>query len=264
MSNIAILSGRGILPHELSQSNPDALVVSFEGVGIDFEPKNLFEAQFEKAGALFKALQKNDVTKVCLAGAMSRPKIKMSKLDLKTMKLLPTIQKAIASSDGGTMSIVRALLEAEGFEVIGAHEICPDMLAGVGALGAIKPKDDRGLERALSIHADMAKNDVGQALVMRWGQCLAVESLPGTAAMLKFVADNSDDAREAEGYLYKNSKAGQDIRLDMASIGPDTIDQVVQAGLAGIYLGAGKVLMLGREELIARADKAGVFVVGLA
>ena len=263
MQDLAIIAGKGRLPEVLSQKFPHALVVSFQGSGLDFEPENHFIGQFEKAGAMFKALKKNGTRQICFAGAIARPSLDMKQMDLKTIKLLPRIQKAISSADGKALNVIRSLVEGEGYIVKGAHELFPEMLVELGQIGNIAASDGRGLDRAVDIHVEMSRLDIGQALAMRWGQVLAMESLFGTEKMLKFVTDNTDPTRKAEGFLFKASKVDQDLKLDMASIGPDTISQAVNAGLAGIYLRAEQVIMIDKAEIIERANKAGIFLQGV-
>jgi DUF1009 family protein len=67
-----------------------------------------------------------------------------------------------------------------------------------------------------------------------------------------------DSARKARGVLVKRAKQGQDLRADMPTIGPETITAVAEAGLAGLVVEAGRVILLHRDETIARADAAGL------
>ncbi len=263
MDRLAIIAGRGALPIELLKTRPDAFVITFEDIGSDLSPYKHFTAEFEKTGALFKALKKEKITHICFAGAVSRPVLKKRKLDFKTIFLMPKLQKAISASDGKTLSIVRTLVENEGYKVVGAHEICPDMLVTQETLTKIEPKDDGGLERAIEIHAEMSRLDIGQALVMRKQQVLAMENIYGTQAMIDYVAKHADQKQKAAGFLFKASKIGQDLMLDMASIGPDTVDQVHSANLIGIYLRVGHVIIINKRETIKRANDLGIFIKGI-
>ena len=64
------------------------------------------------------------------------------------------------------------------------------------------------------------------------------------------------------GVFVKAPKRGQDLRLDMPAIGPDTVAAAAKAGLRGIALAAGRVLLVGRDEAARAADTAGIFVQG--
>ncbi|HHY02544.1 MAG TPA: LpxI family protein, partial [Paracoccus sp.] len=67
-------------------------------------------------------------------------------------------------------------------------------------------------------------------------------------------------ASGARGVLFKAPKPGQDRRIDLPAIGPDTVAQAARAGLAGIAWQAGGVLLLDREATIAAARAAGLFL----
>ncbi|MEZ5885126.1 MAG: LpxI family protein, partial [Paracoccaceae bacterium] len=95
------------------------------------------------------------------------------------------------------------------------------------------------------------------------GLCLAVEALPGTDAMLDFAALHQGlrpDPAGARGVFYKAPKPGQDRRIDLPAIGPQTVARAAAAGLAGIAWEAGGVLLLGREKTLAAAQEAGLFL----
>ncbi len=259
--DFAIIAGRGELPKIISDEWPEALVVSFKDVGIDYSPRNHFVAEFEKAGAFFRKLKRASIKRVCFAGKITRPQLKWYKMDMRTAFMLPKLNKAIHSTDGSALTIVRKLMESEDLEVIGAHEIIPSLLAGNGVLTQASPKEPVGLSSAIKLHDALSLGDVGQSIVMNGDLCLAVETLPGTEAMLKFVEEHRDT--QIGGFILKASKKDQDLTIDMATIGPNTVDQVVRAGLEGIYLGASNTQILNRAEVINRANKAGIFIQGI-
>jgi len=58
-------------------------------------------------------------------------------------------------------------------------------------------------------------------------------------------------------------KPGQDRRVDLPAIGPDTVAQAQAAGLVGIAVSAGDAVLLDREATLAAADAAGIFIVGI-
>ncbi len=79
--------------------------------------------------------------------------------------------------------------------------------------------------------------------------------------MLGFVAGHPDTQRHgARGVLLKAPKPGQDLRVDMPAIGPDTVAAADAAGLAGIVVEAGHVLLLDRETLLRDVGQAGLFL----
>ena len=120
-----------------------------------------------------------------------------------------------------------------------------------------------GAERAAQIVQGLGALDIGQGAVVAQGLCLAVEALPGTQAMLEFAAAHAGlkpDPNGPKGLLYKAPKPDQDRRIDLPTIGPDTVRQVAAAGLGGIVWQAGSVILLQREAAIETAKTAGIFL----
>jgi DUF1009 family protein len=60
------------------------------------------------------------------------------------------------------------------------------------------------------------------------------------------------------GVLVKAPKAGQELRVDMPTIGPDTITGAAAAGLSGIAVATGHVLVLDAPEVERRARDLGI------
>jgi DUF1009 family protein len=108
--------------------------------------------------------------------------------------------------------------------------------------------------------------DVGQAVVVTGKHVQAVEAAEGTDQMLTRIAELRAGGRVrtplGSGVLVKAPKHGQDLRFDMPSIGPLTVEGVARAGLAGIAVVAGSTIVAEPAQLIAAADRANVFVIG--
>ncbi len=270
MSKLGIIAGSGVLPRLVAEDclrrGQDYIIVQFEGVELDWLGAHpVLPAAFEKPGKLFKALKKAGVSTVTMGGAMGRPRLNPLRFDATGLRLAPVVMKAMKSGDNSTLGIVAALFEAESFSVIGVHEALPALLAAKGVPTKVQPSDaDRAdADRAAEIVVALGGVDVGQGAVVAQGLCLGLESLQGTDAMLRFVAENParlPDKKGSKGVLLKRAKPGQDMRLDMPAIGPDTFTAAAHAGLSGVVVQAGQTLVLGLEDTIARADKLGLFL----
>jgi DUF1009 family protein len=119
------------------------------------------------------------------------------------------------------------------------------------------------IARGRAILTALGPHDVGQAVVVAEGVCLAIEAAEGTAQMLARVAElRVSEARS--GVLIKLPKPAQDRRVDLPTIGPDTATAVARACLAGIAVEADAGFILEREETIRRCDEEGLFLTGLA
>jgi hypothetical protein len=250
----AILAGAGALPGLIMAAGP-AHLVRFAGVPVTATVGGpVIDARFERLGALFADLRAAGVTELCLAGAMTRPDFDPTLLDAETAAVLPRLMAAMAQGDDTVLRTAIALLEEAGFAVVAAHALRPDLVADPGILAGTPP-DASDADRARAVLAALGPLDVGQSAVAGRGQVLGIETLQGTDAMLRFVAQTAPGSR---GVLVKRPKPEQDLRVDMPAIGPETVRLAAAAGLAGIEIAAGRVLILDRAGVMAACAAAGV------
>jgi len=98
------------------------------------------------------------------------------------------------------------------------------------------------------------------------GHVLAVEAAEGTDSMLARCAELRQAGRAGRGgragVLVKAPKPGQEERVDLPTIGPETLRKAAAAGLAGIAVAAGQVLMAERAATIEAANQHGLFLMG--
>jgi UDP-2,3-diacylglucosamine hydrolase len=122
----------------------------------------------------------------------------------------------------------------------------------------------RDIALGLDVVAALGAFDIGQAAVVARGYVLGVEAAEGTDALLKRCADlNRWGFSGRKGVLVKAPKPGQDQRFDMPTVGPRTVELAAEAGLEGIAVAAGAVLLADQVELVEKADKLGLFLYGV-
>jgi UDP-2,3-diacylglucosamine hydrolase len=205
---------------------------------------------------------------VVLVGALVRPSITQLRLDWRTLVQMPRIIGLFRGGDDHLLSGVARLLERDGFRVVGAHEVAPEITAPAGALGRHRPDADaeHDMDLGFSLLAATSRFDIGQAAVIACRRVLAIEAAEGTDAMLERIGVLREAGRiglpRGVGVLVKAPKQRQDRRYDLPSIGPNTIARAAQAGLAGIAVIAGATIMAEPQRLVDAADRNGLFVVG--
>jgi DUF1009 family protein len=205
---------------------------------------------------------------IVLVGGLVRPSILQLRLDWGTLTQMPTIIRSFRGGDDHLLSGMGRMFENAGFQVIGAHDVAPEITAPVGALGRFSPdaaaQDDVG--RGFALLTATSAFDVGQAAVIAGHRVLAIEAAEGTDAMLDRITAMREAGRIAfaagAGVLVKAPKRRQDRRFDLPSIGPDTVTRAARAGLAGIAVIARATIVAEPQRLIDAADNAGLFVVG--
>lgn len=259
---LAIIAGRGALPQEIARTADDPLFVTLEGIDVDVPPGRHLHASFEKLGALFKGLAREGIEEVVLAGAITRPQLRPTRFDLKTVKVVPKVLASMGKGDDTLLRAVIEVFEAEGLRLRGPHEVAPGLVlrADQGRGGAPDKGQSADIARADAILAALADQDVAQSVVVEGGLCLGIETIQGTDAMLRFVAETPAHLRRAKGVFVKRPKPGQDLRVDMPTIGPATIAAVAHAGLAGLSIAAGKVIVLEQETVFAGLAEHGLFL----
>lgn len=270
---IGIIAGAGALPGHLAGAATGkghrvalAPLTSHDRVGILPKEVEIVPARIEKLGGLFDAFRARGIADVLLAGALDRPPLDPTAFDETFLRHAPRLLGAIGGGDDGLLRAVIAMIEAEGFRVRGPWEIAPDLLPPEGVLtpATPQPADADDAARAAAIHAAMGAADIGQACVVAGGLCLGVETIEGTDALLRRIATDpaiaSRRPQMPRGILFKAPKPCQEMRADMPAIGPETVRKAAGAGLGGIVIEAGGVMVLDRAETIAEAEAAGLFL----
>ncbi|KIN65191.1 DUF1009 domain containing protein [Sulfitobacter noctilucicola] len=254
---LALITGRGNLPVQVAnaQETPP-LICAYEGVPPEHLETDL-TFRLETLGTLLVALGEKGVTHVCFCGAIDRPKLDPAKLDAETMPLVPLFQKALAAGDNGALQVLKEIFEQTGFEVVGADTLLPDLVAEQGVLSAAWPDAQmrRDAARGEAVLAGMAPLDIGQACVIGAEQVLGVESFGGTDHLLRTLPAKAGEMR---AILCKGPKIGQIREIDMPTIGPATIEAAHAAGLAGVIVDAGDVIVLDPERCAKLADDFGL------
>ena len=204
-----------------------------------------------------------------LIGTLVRPTIRQLRLDIETLRVMPRIIRAYRGGDDHLLSGIGRILEDYGFRLVGAHEVAPQILAPLGHVGrfAPTPRDEADITRGLALLAATGPFDVGQAAVVADGRVLAVEAAEGTDHMLAHIAEMRRGGRirsaAGTGVLVKAPKPSQDRRFDLPTVGPSTVEHIAAAGLAGLAVVAGGVIIVEPARVMALADKANIFVAGV-
>jgi UDP-2,3-diacylglucosamine hydrolase len=205
---------------------------------------------------------------VVFIGALVRPTMAQLWPDFGTLRYVPRLIRLFRGGDDRLLSGIAQIFEESGFRLIGADQVAPEILMPQGALGARMPseRDRADIARGLALLKATSPFDVGQAVVVVDNRILAIEAAAGTDEMLVELARLKSSGRIRSrdgGVLVKAPKSGQDLRIDLPSIGPPTVDGVARAGLAGIAVVAGSAVVAEPERMAKTADNAKVFVIGI-
>ncbi len=260
MTLTAIIAGEGALPPAVAAALRDAevpfLVAEPEGIPSMLTAGADVRFRLERLAPFLDDLVARGVTRAVLAGAARRPRLDPALIDPATAALLPRIIAALKPGDDATLRILIDIFSDWGIEIVGAHEVAPALLPPAGVPTKAAPGPDAGALARLgeATVAELGRQDRGQACVVRDGTVIAREDEAGTDAMLARLPEGRG------GILFKAPKPGQDRRADLPVIGPGTAEGVARAGLSGIVIEAGGVMMLDASDTLARLDGAGLFL----
>ena len=296
---IALIAGTGALPAalvtELQAQGETPLICVFG----NFEPDvsaDLPRLRFrlETLGSFISELQRRSVSEVCLAGAVRRPDVDPSLIDAETAPLVPRLMAALGQGDDGALRVILSIFEEAGIAIRAAHEIAPTLLPPSGVLTVVRPSEQNGSDADVgqAFVADMGRRDSGQACVVRAGEVIAEEGPDGTDAMIARLClpiENTDNGDLGIGFidvavrafrgvhgllnidsptpllgesaiLFKAPKPNQDRRADLPVIGPKTALGAAEAGMDGIVIEAGGVMVMDLPQVIATLDAHGMFL----
>jgi DUF1009 family protein len=273
---VAVVAGGGRLPLDVAEGlaalGHAPLVVRVRGEAAAEAAWESFECEEIGLGQFashLPSLKRRGVTHLVLAGGIDRrPKLGEISVNWTLLRRLPSLVSALLQGDNGLLSLLVAYIEEQGFKVVGAHQVVPDLLVPEGPVTRGRPlaSDRRDLFAALKAARAIGDLDIGQGAVAIGGRVVALEGIEGTDGMLERVRELRGHGRLAgkqRGVLVKCAKPGQELRADLPTIGPTTIDTAFAAGLAGIGVEAERALILERDRTVARAEARGMFVVGL-
>ncbi|CAN5476349.1 UDP-2,3-diacylglucosamine diphosphatase LpxI [soil metagenome] len=222
-----------------------------------------------QVGRLTRLLKSEGCRDIVFIGGLVRPALSEIRLDWGTLRAIPTIAAALRGGDDHLLTGISRIFERHGLRVVGIKDVAPELLMPEGSITRVLPDAEAIADIAKGrelMHA-ISPFDVGQAVVVIDGHVVCVEDIEGTDGLLARVArlraDNRIRAKPGRGVLVKTPKVQQDLRFDLPTLGPKTIDGIVAAGLSGIGIVAGHTLIAEADVMTAKADRAGLFVTGL-
>ena len=190
-----------------------------------------------------------------MSGQVKHAKIFSSiRPDWRLVKLLASLP---SKNTDGLIGGVAQVLADEGIQLRDSTALLKPLLAGRGAMTRRKPEAARKRDIAYGrrVAAALAGFDVGQSVAICERACVALEAMEGTDAMLRRAAGLVNGRPLT---LVKVSNRRRHLLFDVPVVGLDTIAVMRETGTTALAVDAGRTLLLDREEMLARADEAGI------
>jgi UDP-2,3-diacylglucosamine hydrolase len=274
-SPIGVVAGGGAMPFAVADSlvkrgvNPVLFPLrgACDPVRVErFRHHWISVGQYGRAVRLFRAESCRDLVFI---GTLVRPALSEIRLDWGTLRIIPRVLAAFRGGDDHLLSGIGGILEQDGFRMVGIRDVAPDLLMPEGCLTRAAPDESAAADIVMGreVLRALGPYDIGQAAVVIDGHVVGVEDIEGTDGLLTRVARLRNEgrirAKAGRGVLVKVPKSRQDLRFDLPTIGPRTVESAAAARLAGIAALAGNTIVAEPQAMIETADAAGVFVTGL-
>lgn len=226
-----------------------------------------YQAGIARLGRWIRLFRREGATRVIMAGRVRKTRIVEMPLWRQALAYLPdwaSIRVWFSARDRRNDTLLGAVADAmskKGVELIDSTTYCAEAMAPEGVLTrrSLSPAQTADAELGWRIAREMGRLDVGQAVAVHEKDIIAVEAIEGTDKMIERAGSL---CKKGGWVLVKTAKPNQDMRFDVPTIGPNTIEKLAKHGGSALVVEAGKTLMLEREKTLELAEKLGIVVVG--
>jgi UDP-2,3-diacylglucosamine hydrolase len=274
-SPVGLIAAGGVMPFAVAESliarGLDPVLFALKGacdpVRVErFRHHWISVGQVGRAVKLFRSENCRDLVFI---GTLVRPALSEIRLDWGTLRVIGRVWAAFRGGDDHLLSGIGRILEQDGFRMVGIRDVAPDLLMPEGCITRATPDQSAAADiaRGRDVLRALSPFDIGQAVIVIDGHVVGLEDIEGTDGLLARVAhlraEGRIRAKAARGVLVKAPKSMQDLRFDLPTIGPRTIEGAGKARLAGVAIVAGNTIVVEPQTMIEAADAAGLFVTGL-
>ena len=232
---------------------------------IDLSTKKIFKKNphsqsfsIGQFGKIFKFLSVNKCKKVLFAGKINKPKFSSLKVDFKGFYYLPRIIKAAKLGDAAILKTIIKILLKEKIKVISSNAYNPELMLLKGCHTRLKPnaRDLVSINKGIKSLKMLNPHNHVQGLVVRDSIIVTKEKTQGTKKMLQMMSKD----KYSQGILIKFPKINQDLRIDLPTIGFDTIKDCKKSGIKGIVLKSKQNIFMDKNKSIKFANKNKIFI----
>lgn len=209
-------------------------------------------------GRIIDIFKRLSVKEVALAGGINRIKLFGGvKLDSRGAALIYRLK---STKDDIIMRGIAEELETEGIEVVPCYQYLSSCLVQEKIYTDSKPSAEEIQDIEVGIEAikALSSQHIGQLIAVREGVIVAVEAVEGSdKAILR--------AGELGGkgvVIVKFAKLNQDMRFDVPTIGPKTIENMIKAKAKVLALEEGRCLIMDENIVMEMANRNGISIIG--
>ena len=221
--------------------------------------KNSYFINIGKFGKIIELIKSKKCKKVLFAGNIVKPRMSKLKLDLKGIYYIPRIIRASKLGDAAILKELINILSENKIKVIKLNSYNPELTLSKGCHTKLKPSmtDKLTIKKGIQILNKTNSLNHIQALVINNQKIISIEKRKGTKDMLKSIRNNNLKNK----LLLKMPKSKQDLRVDLPTIGLETLKDCKKANIKGIVVRSGQNIFLDKQEGLKFANRNNIFII---
>ena len=208
---------------------------------------------------LIRVLKGDGVCQAVMLGGIKKTHVFSDvRPDLRAIALFARLQ---VWKDDGILRAIAEEIESEGIQIRESTFGLYNILVPFGELSnrQLTKKERDDINFGWAIAKEIGQLDIGQCVVVKDRMVVAIEAVEGTDETIR----RGGALARKGGVVIKRSKPQQDLRFDLPAIGPRTIEVMQEVKASVLAVEAEKTIVLDREDMLERANRAGIAVIGL-
>lgn len=264
---IALLAGGGRLPiifaDEARKDGAEVIAIAMKGITspeLEHHVNKIYWDEITEGKQLLNILKDEKITLAVMTGKVPKSILfnKKFKFDEEAASAL---KDTIDKKDYAILKIIASRLNKIGVRILDSTIYFKKLLPERGVFTYRRPdkQEWQDIYFGHKVAKELAGMDVGQTVVVKNKAVLALEAIEGTDETIK----RGGMFAGGEAVVIKVARPKQDMRFDVPAIGPETIDSLIEAKASVLAVEAKKTLVVDKEDLVAKADRAGIAVVAI-
>lgn len=262
---LGVIAGSGEFPRLICErARQKGYAVSLCAVQGEADPKlelmveDMIWVKLGELGKLIQFFKKREVREAVLAGKIHKTGILSGRVipDLEMIKMLAGVS---GYKDANLLEALCAYLKKKGVEILDSTAFLKEALRLEGVLTKKSPSRDewKDIKFGFEMASEIARLDIGQTVVVKNQSVIAVESVEGTDETILRGGRLADHG----ACVVKVARPKQDMRFDVPTIGPSTLEACRKGRVAVLAFEAGKTIVLHPEKVIREANECGIKMV---
>ena len=267
---LGLIVGESSLPNfvinKLLKKNIEFLILDLTKSYIYKRYKNSYSLKITELGKAISILKKNNCKNLIFIGKVERPEISLLKFDRKALFYLPRLFSAFKKGDGNILKEIIKIFKENKLNVVNSMKFTPELIFKDKSINKLKINntDKSSISKGVKIIKSLSKFDIGQSVVINNGYVLAIEGPEGTDETIKRSLHLSKKYKlKNKSILIKFPKANQDLRIDLPTIGFDTIKNCIKANIKGIAVKRSQNIILDKDKIINLVKKNNFFIISI-